>query len=1002
MSTNFQSLSVVRQEKNRPILFGVALTKNQLSDRKIRKYATYIFDSVTCIDEMKTSEVRRNINSISDYTNPSSYSFTEANYIMDFAKSSSMKVSGNTLWDDHDTFSIPYLNNLTTSATDKSTMSNILNNHVTTTINHFQTRYPNQIYSWQVLNEAPSLQANRILGAVYFSNLYTYAKTAVSSTKIKLFYNDSFKNIDTYETTLLTLKKEEKIHGLGIQCRVSSTDINSAATLNQILTEIENITKKYRAYGFDVHYTEIDFDTTTLNYNFMNEFYARLLDIALRYGVSNFTVWGLKDDLSPLWSSGRPKYPLLLDSLFRPKPSYTAMLNKLKDYRQLTTDYDIFIILGQSNSVGYGKTIDRPRIGSIMDDDYNNKEDANIKQWSNYPIISGKKPEDEIIPAKERLYHLDPGTNSDYGFGVSFARQYIREGKLSPNRKILLIGCGWNATGFLTITNSDAAKRARSGHWRVMTTAMGPTEVPRLYDMSLDRIRSAISPGNVGPNSILRGIFWVQGEADAVAAVKTARTTPLAPSPSCPRSPLDPKFMNRPVNLITADLNRYETYLTEMLNKLRTNLTNYINNVRTFNVPRQFPNAIPILIGSIPNLKLPCNYRDDYLYVIEILKNIPSKGTITNSKFVPSDIISGTVFNSFLTTGPPDEKEDDYHYTKSSQIEFGKRFFYFYNNLSISIDTDYDIFIVMGQSNSVGLGVLVDSSIPKIGTSMMNDDYNNIEDPNIKMFDGTQFIPGKERMFHITSQPTPTEPTTYYGFGVSFARQYVKESKLLPNRKVLLIGCGYHGSGVLRTTSHHWHSTLRTAGGYSLYDATIRRVRTAINLPGVGRGSQIKGILWHQGETDAKYIHKKEYLLITPPAPVVTYNDYKRELKNSLNGLRNEFTTIINTKRTSLPAQVATSIPILLGSILTESTNAELRNRGLDLMVPVIKEVADDPANINYSFVPVTPISGTVFTKTLTGFGQNATDWIHFNKSSEIEFGKRYYYIYNNNRITIF
>jgi hypothetical protein len=622
-----------------------------------------------------------------------------------------------------------------------------------------------------------------------------------------------------------------------------------------------------------------------------------------------------------------------------------------------------------------------------MDDDYNNKEDPNIKQWSNYPIGSnGIKKPDEIISAREGLYHLDPNSrSSSYGFGISFARQYIREGKLSPNRKILLIGCGWNATGFLSISQK---------HWRVMTGPLGATEV-RLYDMSLDRIRSAISPSNVGPNSILKGIFWVQGEADALAAVKTRRVPPLAPSP-CPRSRIEPDYINRRDDLITTSLNQYETYLTEMLNKLRINLTNYINNVRTFNVPRQFPNTIPILIGSIPNLQLPCNYRDDYLRVIEVLQNIPPKGTITNSKFVPSDIISGTVFNRFLTTGGP---ELDNHYTKSSQIEFGKRFFYYYNNLSINIDTDYDIFIVMGQSNSVGLGVLVDSSIPKIGTNMMDDDYNNVEDPDIKMFNGTEIIPGKERMFHITPQDSPPAATSY-GFGVSFARQYVKENKLSSNRKVLLIGCGFNGAGVLRTNSTHWHSTSRTAGVLRLYDAAITRVRTTINLPGVGRGSQIKGILWHQGETDARYIHMEQYKAIS--APPVTYSDYKRELKNSLNGLRNEFTTIINTKRTGLSAQVATSIPILLGSILTESTNSELRAAGLDLMVPVIKEVADDPANINYSFVPVTPILGTVFTKTLTGFGKTSSDWIHFNKSSQIEFGKRYYYVYNNNRITIF
>ena len=69
-------------------------------------------------------------------------------------------------------------------------------------------------------------------------------------------------------------------------------------------------------------------------------------------------------------------------------------------------------------------------------------------------------------------------------------------------------------------------------------------------------------------------------------------------------------------------------------------------------------------------------------------------------------------------------------------------------------------------------------------------------------------------------------------------------------------------------------------------------------------------------------------------------------------------------------------------------------------MVETIQEIADSSGNINYSFVPVTPISGTVFRRTLTGNGKTSTDWNHFNKSSQIELGKRYFYVYNNNRIT--
>jgi hypothetical protein len=90
------------------------------------------------------------------------------------------------------------------------------------------------------------------------------------NTKIKLFYNDDFRRIDTHQTTLLNLKKEEKIHGVGIQCHVSSTEITNDATLNSILLTIENLTKEYRSYGFEVHFTEIDFNTTTLNHTLHN------------------------------------------------------------------------------------------------------------------------------------------------------------------------------------------------------------------------------------------------------------------------------------------------------------------------------------------------------------------------------------------------------------------------------------------------------------------------------------------------------------------------------------------------------------------------------------------------------------------------------------------------------------------------------------------------------------------------------------------------------------
>ena len=55
-----------------------------------------------------------------------------------------------------------------------------------------------------------------------------------------------------------------------------------------------------------------------------------------------------------------------------------------------------------------------------------------------------------------------------------------------------------------------------------------------------------------------------------------------------------------------------------------------------------------------------------------------------------------------------------------------------------------------------------------------------------------------------------------------------------------------------------------------------------------------------------------------------------------------------------------------------------------------------------YLFVSAEPISAeTHFNHYLKGNTTNANgkDIVHFNKSSQIEFGRRYFYVYNGNRI---
>jgi hypothetical protein len=64
----------------------------------------------------------------------------------------------------------------------------------------------------------------------------------------------------------------------------------------------------------------------------------------------------------------------------------------------------------------------------------------------------------------------------------------------------------------------------------------------------------------------------------------------------------------------------------------------------------------------------------------------------------------------------------------------------------------------------------------------------------------------------------------------------------------------------------------------------------------------------------------------------------------------------------------------------------------------VISQICRDNSAFHYRFVSSDPITAeSHFNHYLKGNGGDDT---HFSKSSQIEFGRRYFYVYNDNRIT--
>ena len=139
----------------------------------------------------------------------------------------------------------------------------------------------------------------------------------------------------------------------------------------------------------------------------------------------------------------------------------------LKDFSK--EKFDIFIQAGQSNSEGYGF--------GPTDEPYQ----PNNRVWY-------LKPNMTVTLAVEKV----TGNGIQSNFGLSFAREYIKAGKLAEGRNILIIRAAVGGTGFL------------DNHWKLTDD---------LYLKMIDMIDTALS---LNPENRLVALLWHQGETDAM------------------------------------------------------------------------------------------------------------------------------------------------------------------------------------------------------------------------------------------------------------------------------------------------------------------------------------------------------------------------------------------------------------------------------------------------------------------------------------------------------
>jgi hypothetical protein len=153
--------------------------------------------------------------------------------------------------------------------------------------------------------------------------------------------------------------------------------------------------------------------------------------------------------------------------------------------------YDVIIIAGQSNAVGYG-------CGPYTD--VSKSEDARILQVD---------PSNNVIPASDALY-FNPGHANLVGLGMTFARLYAQ--RLPPNRKVIVVPTAFGGTSVLEWDNRDEGIDFTG-------TAPFAADSTFLYDRMIARTKAALAYG--GTQNRVTAILWHQGENDYAAIKNT-------------------------------------------------------------------------------------------------------------------------------------------------------------------------------------------------------------------------------------------------------------------------------------------------------------------------------------------------------------------------------------------------------------------------------------------------------------------------------------------------
>lgn len=320
---------------------GTAINaKTQFTNTALMAFIPRHYNSVTAENHMKPRYIQPQQNV---------FDWRYADSTVNFARRNNMKLRGHTLvW--YQSMPDWFYRNSSGALVSKTELLARMQSHISATVG----RYKNDVYCWDVVNEAisnntaeifrPSDTLYQIAGEDYVEMAFRYARAA--DPVAKLFYNDyrfsnPVKRQKIYDMLVRLLNKGTPIDGVGLQSHYIPDEITESY--------LQETIDMFASLGLKIQITELDVSV----YNYRDKkspdadknddkytderkkkqegFYQMLFEVYRKNKnvITGVTFWGTSDMRKNYRTNriGKMDYPFLFDEHMQPKPVFHSLVN---------------------------------------------------------------------------------------------------------------------------------------------------------------------------------------------------------------------------------------------------------------------------------------------------------------------------------------------------------------------------------------------------------------------------------------------------------------------------------------------------------------------------------------------------------------------------------------------------------------------------------------------------------------------------------------------------